>query len=84
MPVILRLSRKGAKKKPFYHIVATDSRSPRDGKYLETIGTYDPKKESDCVKIDMTKLEKWIQNGAQISDTVRSILPKRQEIKNQR
>jgi small subunit ribosomal protein S16 len=77
VPVILRLSREGAKKKPFYNIVATDSRSPRDGKYLETIGTYDPKKESEGVKIDMAKLEKWIQKGAQISDTVRNILPKK-------
>ncbi|MBI3813371.1 MAG: 30S ribosomal protein S16 [Nitrospinae bacterium] len=78
MPVILRLSREGAKKKPFYHIVATDSRSPRDGKYLEAIGTYDPKKESEGVKIDRAKLEKWIQKGAQISDTVRNILPKKE------
>ncbi len=77
MPVILRLSREGAKKKPFYHIVAADSRSPRNGKSLETIGTYDPKKESEGVKIDRAKLEKWIQKGAQISDTVRNILPKK-------
>lgn len=78
MSVILRLSREGAKKKPFYHIVATDSRSPRDGKPLETIGTYDPKKESQGVKIDMTKFEKWVRQGAQISDTVRNILSKGQ------
>jgi len=77
VPVILRLSREGAKKKPFYHIVAADSRSPRNGKSLETIGTYDPKKESEGVKIDRAKLEKWIQKGAQISDTVRNILPKK-------
>lgn len=77
MAVTLRLKRGGAKKKPFYHIVAADSRSPRDGKSLETIGTYDPKKESEGIKIDRTKLDKWIQRGAQISDTVRTLLSKK-------
>jgi len=75
--VILRLSRRGAKKKPYYHIVAADSRSPRDGEYIETIGRYDPKKEQKDIVIDKAKLEKWIQKGAQISDTVRTILSKK-------
>jgi len=75
--VILRLSRRGAKNKPYYHIVAADSRSPRDGEYIETIGRYDPKKEQKDIVIDRSKLEKWIQKGAQISDTVRTILSKK-------
>ncbi|MBI4378304.1 MAG: 30S ribosomal protein S16 [Nitrospinae bacterium] len=76
MSVILRLKREGAKKKPFYHIVAADSRSPRDGKSLEIVGTYDPRRESHCVTIDRVQFEKWIQRGAQMSDTVRSLLSK--------
>lgn len=76
MSVVLRLRRGGAKNKPFYQIVAADSRFPRDGKYLEILGTYNPKSESKAVTLDRVKLEKWIKRGAQISDTVRSLITK--------
>lgn len=76
MSVVLRLRRGGAKKKPFYQIVAADSRFPRDGKYLEIIGTYNPKGEPKAVTLDKVKLEKWIKRGVQISDTVRSLITK--------
>lgn len=76
MSVVLRLRRGGAKKKPFYQIVAADSRFPRDGKYLEILGTYNPKSESKAVTLDRVKLEKWIKRGVQISDTVRSLITK--------
>ena len=74
MAVVLRLSRAGAKKAPFYHIVATDSRTPRDGKFLEQVGTWDPKLEK--ADVDATKLEKWLKAGALPSETVADILKK--------
>ncbi len=76
MAVKLRLKRMGSKAKPFYRIVAADSRSPRDGRFLETIGTYDPIKGNDRVTIDEEKTLKWLNNGAIPTDTVRSILSK--------
>lgn len=66
----------GKKGHPFYRIVAADSRSPRDGRIIEEIGTYNPLLEKDQVKLDKEKAMKWLQNGAQPSDTVRSILSK--------
>lgn len=72
MAVVLRLSRAGAKKAPFYHIVATDSRKPRDGKFLEQIGTWDPKLEK--VVVDSPKAEKWLKLGARPSESVQSLL----------
>ena len=76
MPVVLRLTRRGAKKKPFYRIVATDSRNPRDGRFLEVLGTYDPLKTEDNVKVDRDKAMAWIKKGAQPSQTVASLLKK--------
>ena len=76
MAVVLRLKRMGANKKPFFRIVATDKRSPRDGRFIEEIGYYDPKKNPTVVKIDKEKAEYWLKNGAQPSVTVKSILKK--------
>ncbi|EPR26517.1 SSU ribosomal protein S16P [Geobacillus sp. WSUCF1] len=76
MAVKIRLKRMGTKKKPFYRIVVADSRSPRDGRFIETIGTYDPVAEPAQVKIDEELALKWLQNGAKPSDTVRSLLSK--------
>lgn len=73
MAVRIRLKRIGANKKPFYRVVVTDSRSPRDGRFIEEIGTYNPLVESDGVTLDEDKALKWLQNGAQASDTVRSL-----------
>lgn len=74
MAVKLRLKRMGAKQKPFYRIVAADSRSPRDGRFIETVGTYDPIKKDDNIKVDEEKVLSWLNNGAQPTDTVKSIL----------
>ncbi len=74
MPVRLRLSRKGRKGRPFYFIVAADSRSRRDGKYLEKLGTYNPIPDPAQIVVDHDAALKWLLNGAQPSDTVRSIL----------
>ena len=74
MAVKLRLKRMGSKQKPFYRIVAADSRFPRDGRFIETVGTYDPIKKDADVTIDEEKALKWLNNGAQPTDTVRSIL----------
>ena len=73
MAVKLRLKRMGAKKRPFYRVVAADSRSPRDGKFIETIGTYNPIMEPAEVKIDEELALKWLSNGAIPTDTVRSL-----------
>lgn len=74
--VKLRLKRMGAKKAPFYRIVATDSRSPRDGRFIEQLGTYDPTKNPAAVTINEEAVMKWLNVGAQPSDTVRSLLSK--------
>lgn len=74
MATKLRLKRAGAKKAPFYRIVAADSRSPRDGRFIEIVGYYDPTKNPAIVHIDEEKALKWLGNGAQPSDTVRSLL----------
>ncbi len=76
MAVKLRLKRMGSKAKPFYRIVAADSRSPRDGKFLEVVGTYDPVKGTDHVTVSEEKALYWLNNGAIPTDTVRSILSK--------
>lgn len=76
MAVKIRLRRMGAKKKPFYRIVVADSRYPRDGRFIEEIGTYDPLKTPADVKIDADKAKQWIANGAQPTDTVKDILKK--------
>jgi len=76
MSVKIRLSRHGTKKKPFYRIVVSDSRSPRDGKYIEQVGTYDPKSISGGVKINKEKVERWLQRGAKPSQTVSELIKK--------
>ncbi len=76
MAVVIRLSRRGAKKRPFYRVVAADSRSPRDGKFLEILGTFDPLKSEDNFKVDAEKAASWIKKGARPSQTVASLLKK--------
>ena len=79
--VKLRLERMGAKKKPFYRIVAADAKARRDGRDIEVVGTYDPTKNPAIVNIDEEKVLYWLNNGAVASDTVRSILSKNGTIK---
>lgn len=74
MAVKLRLKRMGAKQRPFYRIVAADSRSPRDGKFIETVGTYDPIKKDNNISVNEEAIMKWLNNGAQPTDTVKNIL----------
>ena len=74
--VEIRLRRMGAKKAPFYRIVVADARSPRDGRCIEEIGTYNPLQETNNVTIDAEKAQAWIKNGAQPTDTVRGLLKK--------
>ena len=74
--VKIRLRRMGAKKAPYYRIVVADSRSPRDGRFIEELGTYDPMAEGEKIKIDMERAKYWISNGAQPTDTVRGLLKK--------
>ncbi len=77
MAVKLRLKRMGAKKKPFYRIVAADSRSPRDGRFIEALGTYDVTSKDGNVTLDEERIIYWLNNGAQPTETVRSILSKK-------
>ena len=73
--VKIRLRRMGAKKAPYYRIVVADSRSPRDGRFIEEIGTYDPMADdAQKIKVDMERAQYWIANGAQPTDTVRSLI----------
>lgn len=72
--VKIRLKRIGAKKKPYYRIVVADSRAPRDGKFIEQIGTYDPKADPSVINIDAEKVQKWMSNGAQPTETVKKLL----------
>ena len=76
MAVKMRLKRIGAKKKPFYRVVIADSRYPRDGRFIEEIGTYDPIADPAKFNIDSEKASKWLSNGAQPTDTVKSLLKK--------
>ena len=76
MAVKIRLKRLGQKKAPFYRVVVADSRSPRDGRFIEEIGYYDPMKNPADVKIDNEKAKSWIANGAQPTDTVKALLKK--------
>jgi small subunit ribosomal protein S16 len=77
MSVKIRLTRKGAKKRPFYRIVAADSEAPRDGRFLEVLGHYDPLIDPAQITVDEEKLNKWVERGAKISETVRSLLRKK-------
>ncbi|MEM1485526.1 30S ribosomal protein S16 [Oscillospiraceae bacterium PP1C4] len=74
MAVKIRLRRMGAKKAPFYRIVVADSRYPRDGRFIEEVGYYDPTKEPSVIKIDAEKAKKWLSSGAQPTDTVKALL----------
>ncbi|MBN2935748.1 MAG: 30S ribosomal protein S16 [Clostridia bacterium] len=74
--VKIRLKRMGAHKRPFYRVVVADSRTPRDGRFIEEIGTYNPLKDPAEIKIDVEAAQKWISNGAQPTDTVRALLKK--------
>ena len=76
--VKIRLQRAGAKKAPFYHIVVADSRSPRDGRIVEKIGTYDPMTNPATINLDKDKVEKWSKNGAKPTDTVKALIEKAQ------
>ena len=76
MAVKIRLIRMGAKKAPFYRIVVADERYPRDGRFIEEIGYYDPTKEPTVVNLDADKAKTWLKNGAQPTDTVKVILKK--------
>jgi len=74
--VKIRLARHGAKKKPFYRIVVADSRSPRDGRYIDLLGTYDPLQNPAAIQFKKDKLEKWLQHGAQPTETVARLIKK--------
>jgi len=74
MSVKIRLARRGRKKQPFYHIIVADSRSPRDGRFIEKIGTYNPLTQPATIDIDRDKAFQWLKNGAQPTDTARAIL----------
>ena len=74
--VKIRLRRMGAKKAPYYRIIVADSRSPRDGRCIEEIGTYDPLTEPATIAVDAEKAQQWIKNGAQPTDTVKALLKK--------
>ena len=74
--VKIRLRRMGAKKAPFYRIIVADSRSPRDGRFIEELGTYDPSAVENKISVDMERAKYWIANGAQPTDTAKSILKK--------
>ena len=74
--VKIRLKRVGAKKAPFYHIVVADSRTSRDGKIIEQIGTFNPMTNPEVITLDQEKVNKWIQNGAQPTDTVKALIKK--------
>lgn len=77
MSVVLRLARAGAKKRPYYHVVAADSRSPRDGKFIEAIGAYDPNPEPAKFQVNEERLAHWLKCGAQPSETVSGLLKRR-------
>ncbi|AGC45722.1 MULTISPECIES: 30S ribosomal protein S16 [Myxococcus] len=74
MAVVLRLARAGAKKKPYYHVVATDSRNPRDGKFIEAVGAYDPNLTPPKVEFNEDRLNYWLKTGATPSETVADLI----------
>ncbi len=76
MSVTIRMSRHGAKKKPFYRIVVSDRRFPRDGRYIEQVGTFDPNAKSGAVKLDQGKIDAWVKKGAKPSQTVSELIKK--------
>lgn len=84
MSVKIRLTRLGDKKAPFYRVVVADSRSPRDGRFIDNIGTYNPLTDPAEIKIDVEKAQKWIANGAQPTDTAKALLVKAGAIENRK
>jgi small subunit ribosomal protein S16 len=80
MAVSIRLRREGTKNRPYYRVVVTDSRSPRDGKFIEIIGTYDPRRTGQNSSFSVERAEYWISKGAQPSDTVRSLIKKQKKM----
>ena len=74
MATKIRLKRMGAKKKPFYRVVVADSRAPRDGRFIEEIGYYDPCKDPVVISLNEEKIKKWVATGASVSDTVKSLM----------
>ncbi|HAS17796.1 MAG TPA: 30S ribosomal protein S16 [Nitrospiraceae bacterium] len=76
MATIIRLTRMGRKKRPFYRVVVADSRMPRDGRFIEILGVYDPLAETPVIKIDENKALNWLSKGAQVSDTVKQLFKK--------
>ena len=76
MPVRIRMKRVGAKNSPYYRIVVADGRSPRDGKFIEEIGTYQPRKQTDNFKLDTARADYWVSKGAKPSETVASFMKK--------
>jgi small subunit ribosomal protein S16 len=79
MAVVLRLARAGAKKKPYYHVVATDSRNPRDGKFIEAVGAYDPNLNPPKVEFNQERLQYWLKTGAKPSETVEDLIKRAQK-----
>jgi len=79
MPVKIRLARHGAKKRPFYRIVVADSESPRDGRFIETVGTYNPLPDPEVVTLKNERIQFWMDQGAKPTDTVRNIIKKQQK-----
>src|SRR5690349_10047752 len=80
MAVSIRLRREGTKNRPYYRVVVADSRSPRDGKFIEILGTYDPKQTGQNSSFSVERAEYWISKGAQPSDTVRSLIKKQKNV----
>ena len=76
MAVRIRLARKGTKKKPFYRLVAADSEAPRDGRFLEILGSYDPMKDPGLIKVHEEKVQSWLKKGAMVTESARAILKK--------
>ena len=83
MAVSIRLRREGTTKRPYYKIVVADARSPRDGKFIEIIGNYDPKKETNTTNLDLGRADYWVSKGAQPSETVRSLIRNSRKVATQ-
>lgn len=79
MSVKIRMTRMGSNKKPFYRVVVADSRSPRDGRFIEQLGYYDPRAEKDGLKLDVVKANEWIKNGAKPTETVKKLIKRVEE-----
>lgn len=77
--VKIRLARHGAKKRPYYRVVVSDSRCPRDGKFIEQVGRYNPCSNPKLIELDLEKIDAWIANGAQVSDTVQHLMKQAKE-----